>query len=275
MHHHPIRGAVTALALLCTALPLQAAEPEVLVTIDNLPITRDLFMAYFEQRTDGKPGVNPAQYQVQLLNELVNFVLLRQESERQQLAGRADVKAGLRLAQDQYLSNVVIAHMMEQEPITEEEVKSRYEKEIAGQSKPEYKAHHILVETEEKAREVLVALGGGGDFAAIAKERSIDSSADHGGELDWMQTGDLPAEFEQALAALQPGERGKEPVKTEFGWHVVQLDQRREPPKPPYEKVRPQLIQAIQKERVSAYLNELRSKAEIKTVAQQAARPKP
>jgi peptidyl-prolyl cis-trans isomerase C len=127
----------------------------------------------------------------------------------------------------------------------------------------EYKASHILVETEEKAGEIIEKLNEGADFGELAKEHSKDTSATQGGDLGWFTPEVMVEPFSQAVTQLKEGEYTRQPVQTQFGWHVIRLEEVREATPPSIEEVRPQIVQRLQSQMISDYLEKLREQAEV------------
>jgi peptidyl-prolyl cis-trans isomerase C len=153
---------------------------------------------------------------------------------------------------------------IEAEATTEPLIEAAYaEKYTNVPAQIEYKASHILVETEDQAKELIKTLEGGADFAELAKEKSTGPSAPSGGDLGWIAKGRTVPEFETALVVLKPGEISG-PVKTQFGWHVIKLAETRDTPKPPLVEVRAELIGQLKTKAVAAYLQTLEETSDIK-----------
>lgn len=150
------------------------------------------------------------------------------------------------------------------EPLPEAEIEAAYAEQVAGfQPAKEYNAAHILVATEAEALDVKAQLDAGGDFAAIAKEKSTDpGSGPQGGALGWFGAGQMVPEFETAVAALEPGAVSA-PVQTQFGWHVIRLDEARDTAPPPLAQVRPDIENALRQQKLEAKLEGLRAEAQI------------
>jgi peptidyl-prolyl cis-trans isomerase C len=148
-------------------------------------------------------------------------------------------------------------------PVDAAEVKAAYDASVAAFTpEPEFNASHILVDSEERAKELSEELGGGADFAALAKENSADGSAAAGGELGWFGLGRMVPEFEKAVQALEVGEVSG-PVESQFGWHLIRLNETRESSAPALEDMRPQIENQLRQEKLQAALKELRSAATI------------
>jgi len=150
------------------------------------------------------------------------------------------------------------------DPVTEAEVKARYDKEIAASPpEEEVSARHILLKTEEEAKAVIVELDAGKDFAELAKEKSTGPSAAQGGELGYFTKGRMVPEFEAVAFTLKAGEYAKEPVKTQFGWHVIKLEDRRETAPPEFDAISDQVRQLVMRERYGDLIKAARAEVEI------------
>jgi len=149
--------------------------------------------------------------------------------------------------------------------MTEDAIKARYEKFVAEQpAQTEIRASHILVATEDEAKEIIKQLAGGADFAAIAKEKSTDPSAkQNGGDLGYFTAGEMVPEFSQAAFALEKGESSKAPVKSQFGWHVIKVVDKRQKPPPTLEESHGHVEEMLSGELLTAYLTSLRTTATV------------
>ena len=150
------------------------------------------------------------------------------------------------------------------DPVSDADIKARYEKEIAAvPPEEEISARHILLKTEEEAKAVITELDGGKDFAELAKEKSTGPSAGQGGDLGFFTKGRMVPEFEAVAFTLQAGEYSKEPVQTQFGWHVIKVEERRETAPPAFEEVADQVRQLVMRERYGELIRTARSETEI------------
>ena len=150
------------------------------------------------------------------------------------------------------------------EAVTDDEVKARYEKEIAAlPPQEEVHARHILVKTEDEAKAVIAALDGGKDFAELAKEKSSDPSKSEGGDLGYFKKGQMVPEFEAAAFALEKGQYTKTPVKSQFGFHVIKVEDKRTAAPPPLEQVNTQVRQMVMQDKYLGLLKAAKEKATI------------
>ena len=233
----------------------------VLATVNGAPITEAVFELYQQQMQSRAPGNPAAMNRETILNEVINLELARQSGEKEGVG--KDTKIQLQIAQQKraVLASAAIQQYLSANPITDEELKKIYDEQVPKGD--EYKARHILVEDEDAAKKLIVELDGGADFSELAKEHSTGPSGKSGGELGWFSPKQMVAPFSEAAAKLEKGAYTKEPVKTQFGWHIIILDDSRASAPPPFDQVKPQLENFVQKQRVQQYITSLREGANI------------
>ncbi len=246
------------------APPAAAPPPDTVVAIVNgKKVTRADVIASAQTL--------PAEYQSKidaifpaLIDRQVDLTLLAEEGRKQNLQDDAEVKARIAQITNQVIQEVVIRRHLAQ-AMTEDAIKARYERFVAEQpAQTEIRASHILVATEEEAKEIIKQLEGGADFAAIAKEKSTDPSAkQNGGDLGYFTAGDMVPEFSQAVFALEKGESTKAPVKSQFGWHVIRVIDKRPKAPPTLEESHSHIEELLSGELLTAYLASLRSTAQV------------
>jgi peptidyl-prolyl cis-trans isomerase C len=205
-----------------------------------------------------------AQIYGMLLDRTIDFRLLAQAAEQTDLAQDPDVQAELEQARAGVLRDAFVRQKVE-EGTTADKLRARYEdmKDDEGFTQEEVHARHILVGSEDEAKKVIAELAGGADFAALAGERSLDPSAhSNGGDLGFFRREQMVPEFAEAAFALEPGQRTQEPVKTQFGWHIIEVVERRMGT-PTFEETQPHLRQELAREIVLALVADLRGDAEI------------
>ena len=184
--------------------------------------------------------------QAAVREELINREILMQEAARRGIATRPDVKAQLAVAQQTVVLRAMIEDFVKTHTPTDAEIKARYDELVkqAGGGK-ELHLHHILVEDEAQAKDLIAKIKAGASFEDLAKQYSKDpGSGKNGGDLDWSSPQAYVPEFGAAAQKLKKGEVTPEPVKTQFGWHIIRLDDTRDVPPPPLEQVKPQIAQA-------------------------------
>jgi peptidyl-prolyl cis-trans isomerase C len=163
----------------------------------------------------------------------------------------------------QVLAEAASDKFMKAHPSTEEEIKAEYDTQVASMPK-EYRARHILVESKETAESLIRELQAGGDFAKLAERESKDeSSAAKGGELDWFRLDHMVKPFSDAVLTLQKGQTTQQPVQSEFGWHVIQLEDVRAPAAPAFDEVKDRVDMIVQRKKLQAHLDELRKTANV------------
>lgn len=213
----------------------------------------------------------PAEYQAQidaifpaLIDRIVDLTLLAEEGRKQNLQDDPEVKDRLEQITNQVIQEVLIRRHLKT-MMTEDAIKARYEKFVADQPpQTEVRASHILVATEDEAKDIIRQLDGGADFAALAKEKSTDPSAkQNGGDLGYFTAGEMVPEFSQAVFAMEKGESSKAPVKSQFGWHVIKVVDKRQKPAPSLEESHKQIEDMLSGELVTAYLTTLRNGATV------------
>lgn len=201
----------------------------------------------------------------QLLEILVRDAVLAEKARTAGLESDPRVAAQLRFARRNTLSRAFSEHEAEDPAVagevTEESVKARYDEEIAQlETQEQARARHILVETEEEAKAVKAELDAGADFAELAKEKSTGPSGPNGGDLGYFERGQMVPSFDEAVFALEVGAIS-EPVQSDFGWHVIKLEDKRQAPPPPFEQVKQllerQMIEEARAARIESYGEEL------------------
>jgi peptidyl-prolyl cis-trans isomerase C len=198
------------------------------------------------------------------LQELVNLELLKQQAEKEGLDKRPEFVNNLNLQRARLLVNLYLKDYIQSLKFTDEQLKQEYETQIAGQPKQEYKARHILSKTEDEAQTIIKELDEGADFAKLAKERSTGPSGPQGGDLGWFRPGSMVPPFSQAVQSMQKGQHSKTPIKTQFGWHVILLEDTRELSPPPFDEVKDKIKAILVNKALQDRISELRAKADIK-----------
>ena len=202
--------------------------------------------------------------EAQIKEEVIAREIFMQEAQKRGLDATDDYKGQLELARQTILIRELFADYQKNNPVTDAEIKAEYDKFVAANGGKEYRARHILVEKEEQAKAILASLKKGGKFEDIAKKQSKDpGSGANGGDLDWASAGNFVKEFSDAMVALKKGQTTDAPVKSQFGFHIIRLDDVREAQLPKFEEVKPQIAQQMQQTKMSEYQQNLRSKAKV------------
>jgi len=247
-------------AIVGIALPV-AAQNVAIVNGKPVPTARvDMLAAQLAKA--GRP-VSP-EMQTQLKDEVIAREIFMQEAQKRGLDVTDDYKAQMELARQTILIRELFADYQKKNPVTDAEIKAEYDKFSATNGGKEYKARHILVESEDAAKKIIADLKKGGKFEDIAKKQSKDpGSGANGGDLDWATASSYVPEFAEAMVKLKKGEMTQAPVKSQFGWHVIRVDDIREAQLPKLEEVRAQIAQQLQQQKLAQFQEGLRKGAKI------------
>jgi peptidyl-prolyl cis-trans isomerase C len=241
-----------------------AKATTVVATVNGKAIDSEMLNVFVLAVSSNNPAAEvTAEQKKQMLDQLINMTLAAQAAEKEGLENDAAVKARMQLLKTQLLAEAATEKYMKAHPVSESETKAEYDTQVANMPK-EYKARHILVDSKEKADEIIKQLAAGGDFAKIATKESKDAgSGKNGGDLGWFSAQSMVKPFADAVAAMQKGQTTPQPVQSEFGWHVINLEDIRSPTAPAYEDVKQQVEVLSQRKKLQAYLDELRKTAKI------------
>lgn len=248
----------TAAAIGLASTALAADSDKVLATVNGTEITQQDYDLYLE--TNKKQAALGEQ---QVLDELISRELVYQDALDQGLDKHKDVLKQIEAMRTNIILGAALAKAMQSDPASDDELKKLYDKQVEKFNVKEYKARHILLESKEDAEKVITELDMGADFAELAQKRSTGPSSKQGGDLGWFAAQQMVPEFSKKVAAMEKGKYTKQPVQTQFGWHVIKLEDTRSAEPPSFEKVKPQLVKRIQQERMNSYLKSLRSEADV------------
>jgi peptidyl-prolyl cis-trans isomerase C len=210
----------------------------------------------------GRP-VTP-EIQLQMRDAVITREVFAQEAEKLGLMASDDYKNQMEIARQTVLITVLMDDFKKKNAVTDAELKAEYDKFAAANGGKEYKARHILVEKEADAKAIIASIKKGGKFEDIAKKQSKDpGSGANGGDLDWANPSSYVAEFTEALLKLTKGQMVESPVKTQFGFHIIRVDDIRNAQLPAFEELKPQIAQQLDQQRLGAYQQGLREKAKI------------
>ena len=198
----------------------------------------------------------------QVRDEVVLREMFMQEAEKRGMAGTAEYKTQMELARQSILIRDLFTDYQKKNPVTAEEIQAEYDKFKGQSGGTEYRARHILVEKEEEAKALIAQIKGGAKFEDLAKKSSKDpGSGANGGDLDFAAPGSYVPEFSQAMVKLKKGEMTETPVKSQFGFHIIKLEDTREAKFPPLEEVKPQIEQRLGQMKMAKFRDEIRGKA--------------
>ena len=195
---------------------------------------------------------------------LINREIVAQAAAKKGLEKQPDVATQLDLARQEVLVAAYLQDFLKNNPVSDAAVQAEYNQRKAQVSGTEYKASHILVDSDAKAKQIIDQLAKGGNFAQLARENSKDPSKDKGGDLGWNVPTAFVQPFSEAMTKLKKGETTKQPVKSQFGWHVIRVEDTRTAQAPAFDQVKDQLKQAMQLQTLEKHVQELKSKAAIK-----------
>lgn len=241
-----------------------AVPGKVLASVNGTAITQPVFDVYMDIRSTQKPGV--AADRDTILNEIISLELMRQEGLNNGLDTQTVVIATLDQQQRTVLASAAIKDFLASNPISDESVKELYDNQI-GKPGMEYNARHILVKTQEEAAEIIKQLEGGADFETLAREKSTGPSGKNGGKLGWFAPAQMVKPFTEATAQLEKGAYTKEPVETQFGWHVILLEDTRESTPPAFDDVKDRLKLMAANQMLQAHIQQLRASASVEITA--------
>lgn len=255
---------LTALALAaCMGAVAPAALAQNVAIVNGVPVPKQRVEALAQQVARSGRPVTP-EMEGQLRDEVIAREIFAQEAHKRGMDATEDYKNQLELTKQSILIRELFADYQKNNPVTDAEIKAKYDEFAATNAGKEYKARHILVEKESEALDIIAKLKKGGKFEDLAKKLSKDpGSGAKGGDLDWANPANYVKEFSAALVGLQKGKLTETPVKSQFGYHVIRLDDVRDAQLPKFEEVRPQIAQQLQQQKMSAYQEQLRLKAKV------------
>ena len=253
---------LAAVAVLSLSSTLASAQNVAVVNGKPVPSSRVEMLAN-QLAKSGRPVTDDVRAQIK--EEVIVREIFMQEAQKLGLDATDDYKNQMDLARQTLLIRELFADYQKKTPVTDADIKAEYDKFVAANGGKEYRARHILVEKEDEAKAIIASLKKGGKFDDIAKKQSKDpGSGANGGDLDWANASSYVAEFSQAMIKLEKGQMTQEPVKSQFGWHVIQLDDTRDAKLPPFEELKPQISQQKTQEKLATFQEDLRKAAKVK-----------
>ncbi|WP_233801277.1 peptidylprolyl isomerase [Paraburkholderia sp. HP33-1] len=253
----------TRLWVLLAAFAAAPAFAQNIAVVNGTPIPKSRADALIEQLVHQGQQDTP-QLQQAVREELVNREILMQEALRRGLPTRPDVKAQVAVAQQTVVLRALIEDFVKNNQPTDAEITARYNALVKQTAGNEYHLHHILVDNEQQAKDLIAKIKAGASFEDLAKQYSKDpGSGKNGGDLDWSDPKAYVPEFADAATHLQKGQMTATPVHTQFGWHIIRVDDIRAVTPPPLEQVRAQIVQQMQQEKLQAFEENLRKNAKI------------
>lgn len=239
-----------------------AEENTTIATVNGTKLNQSMLQFYALERRQIDPKNSTPMNQ--LVDDIINMQLLKEEALKNKLEKTDDFKARMNFINLSMLSQVAMINFLDNNPIPEEALKKEYDSKIGKMDVTELKASHILVTEEATAKEVIKKLSKGSKFVDLAKEYSTGPSASKGGDLGWFSPQRMVPEFSQAVLALKDNTYTKQPVQTQFGWHIILRHGQRQGTPPMFEEVKPSITATLEQESIQKHINELRKKADIK-----------
>ncbi|MFL6674342.1 MAG: peptidyl-prolyl cis-trans isomerase [Massilia sp.] len=253
-------------ARLMLAMTAMVAAPVLfaqnVATVNGKPIPASKVDQVVKQVVAQGKATDSPQLRDAIKRDLIGREVLIQEADKQGVGGRADVKAAIDNARQSIIINAMLADYVKKNPVTDAQVKAEYDRYKSTVGDKEYHARHILVGTEDEAKAIIAKLKGGAKFEELAKQ-SKDGTAANGGDLDWASPASFVPEFSKAMTSLQKGAITETPVKTQFGYHVIKLEDVRPAKIPPLDEVKQQVQESLQQRKLATFREELMKKAKI------------
>ena len=227
-------------------------------TVNGVEISALAFEQYLETRIQKPAAEATAEERDNVLTEMKDIYLLTTLPRADELAEGEAIKAQIELQYRAILAQAVVSDWLAENPATEDEIQEAYSAQTLLAPDLQFKARHILVETQAAAVELITELDAGADFAALAEEHSTGPSGPQGGDLGWFSPNQMVEPFSNAVARLQNGTYTKTPVQTDFGWHVILREDSRNNEPPPLDSVRDVVKQNVEQQKFQAFLESLR-----------------
>ncbi|MCK4864245.1 MAG: peptidylprolyl isomerase [Gammaproteobacteria bacterium] len=256
----------TASILLATLLSNSAfaLDKNTVAAVNGKKVTQKQYQTYLKQLQARNPKGKQAPLNRQLiLNELINREVLLQEAKKLKLHKDKKVAALIEQQKNNILIQALLSKSPAAKPVKEKELKAFYDKEIVGSDPKEYKARQIQVKDEAKAKEIIKKLNDGANFEEVAKEESVGISKKDGGDLGWFATEAMPPALAKAIKKQKLGTHSQKPIKTQYGYHIIKLEDSRKRQMKSFDDVKNQIQQLIQNQRLKEYVIKLRNKAKI------------
>jgi peptidyl-prolyl cis-trans isomerase C len=265
MSRNKLIAAVALVALTGMALPALAedAKDPVIAKIDGVEVTQSDLNLALDNLDPQLAQLPEEQKKLAALSTVIDAKLIAEKARAEKIEETEDFKNRLEFIIDRELHNAFFKkHVVD--TVTDADIKARYDAEVAKLPPvEEVRARHILVKTEDEAKTVIKELGEGKDFAELAKAKSTDPNKSDGGDLGYFKKGMMVPEFETAVFAMNKGDVTKEPVKTQFGFHVIKVEDKRNAPAPDFEQVKEQVKQIVLRDKYMEVLKATKAAAKI------------
>ena len=250
-------GTLVAVAMFMTA-GFSTASAETATTVNGVDIDSTVFDTYLESRFQKPTAQASAEERAIVEQEIVDIYLLTTQPRGKEFADDPQIKAQIELQYRGTIAQAVASDFMASNAATDEEILAEYEAQLAMASSQQYKARHILVETQAQAEDLIAQLADGADFEELAKEHSTGPSAPNGGDLGWFSPEQMVKPFADAVAIMENGAYTQAPVQTQFGWHVILREESRANEPPTLDSVRDTIKQRVEQTKFQEYIQGLR-----------------
>jgi peptidyl-prolyl cis-trans isomerase C len=253
---------IRIVAFVLAALASGAVFAQNIAVVNNRPIPKAREDAWVKQLQQQGQQDTP-ELRKMIKEELIRREVFLQEAQKRGLAEKPEVKFQLDVQRQNTLIQALMRDELQKNPITDAQIQAEYEKQKQAAGSKEYRARHILVEKEDEAKSIIAELKKGAKFEELAKKSKDQGSANNGGDLDWAGPDAYVKPFSEAMVKLEKGKFTETPVQTQFGWHVIRLDDVRDTQFPPLAQVQGQIREALQQQRVQAFVEGLRKSAKV------------
>jgi peptidyl-prolyl cis-trans isomerase C len=250
------------LLLAMTAMVAAPVFAQNVATVNGKPIPAAKVDQLVKQVVAQGKATDSPQLREMIKKDLIGREVLIQEADKQGVGNKADVKAAIDNARQSIIINAMLADYVKKNPIKDADIKAEYDRYKAQVGDKEYHARHILVESEQQAKDIIAKLKGGAKFEELAKQGK-DATAQNGGDLDWASPASFVPEFSKAMTSLQKGAITETPVKTQYGYHVIKLEDVRAAKVPPLEEVKGQIAEMLQQRQLAQFRESLIKKAKV------------
>ncbi|MDN4054939.1 peptidylprolyl isomerase [Massilia sp. YIM B02763] len=251
------------LLLAMTAMVALPSFAQNVATVNGKPIPAAKVDQVVKQVVAQGKATDSPQLRDAIKKDLIGREVLIQEADKQGVGARPEVKNAIDNARQSIIINAMLADYVKKNPVKDADIKAEYDKFKAQMGDKEYHARHILVGTEDEAKQIITKLKGGAKFEDLAKQSKDPGSAANGGDLDWASPASFVPEFSKAMTSLQKGQITETPVKTQFGYHVIKLEDVRAAKIPPLDEVKQQIAESLQQRKLAAFREDLMKKAKI------------
>ena len=252
---------LVAVAVLGTAARSASAQNLAIVNGKPVPLER---VKVLKQQIERSGRQVPAEMEAQIKEEVIAREIFLQEATKRGLDATPEYKQQMDLARQTILIRELFVDYQKKNPVTDAEIKAEYDKFVAANAGKEYRASHILVESEDRAKAIIAEVKAGKKFEDIAKKESKDpGSGAQGGDLGWASPANYVPEFTEAMVKLQKGGLTDAPVKSQFGWHIIRVDDLRDAQLPSLDDIKPQIAEQLEQQKMMQFQESLRAKAKV------------